>query len=565
MPLDQVHAGMRGTALTVFQGVKPEAMEVEVLGVLRKVTGPKGDLILIRLHGEKAEYTGVVAGMSGSPVFLDGKLAGALSYRIGEFSKEAIAGVTPIEEMLEIDERDSSIPAESPGTQTAANTAAKTASPDAASPDSLQRFAPLLRPIETPLVFTGFSEATVRQFAPQFAANGIVPVMGAGSSSDEKQPEPLEPGSMVSAVLVRGDMDIAAGCTVTYAEEGKLLACGHPILQFGKVDIPMNKARVVATLASPFSPFKIMNTTEAAGAFVQDRHSGILGRFGVEPKMIPVTLTVRGEDGPRVFHYEVLNNPRLTPLAMTATVFDSLQGTNQYSEETTYRLEGRIHVAGYPDVVLRTMFAPMDSPAPAALSAALGVGDRFNRVYDNPTTRPTITGVDLTYDLQRERRWARLETARTDVTEARPGDEVTVEAVLRPYRGERFVRTLKVKIPSSAPRGTLRLLVSDGDTLDRMRRISPALTRRLDLASIIALLNKEHGNQRLYVSVLQSNPQAMVEDKVMPELPMSILNVMDGMRGTQEMIVSNESALNETSIDMDHVISGSQILSLNIR
>src|SRR5579862_9622926 len=263
IPLDQIHIGMKGTALTVFQGVKPEPMDVEVLGVMHNVNGPKGDVILVRLHGTKPEYTGVVAGMSGSPVYLNGKLAGALAFRIGEFSKEPIAGVTPIAEMLEISALDQS-PTNAPIQATpAARWPSKTASPGvpALSSDSssVQNFANYLKPIETPLVFSGFSEDAIRLFAPQFATAGIVPVMGAGSVSDVKQPEALEPGSAVSAILVRGDMDIAATCTVTYMDAQHLLACGHPLMQFGSVDLPMTKAQVLATLPSPMNPFKIVN------------------------------------------------------------------------------------------------------------------------------------------------------------------------------------------------------------------------------------------------------------------------------------------------------------------
>src|SRR4051812_47230431 len=210
IPISAIHAGMRGVAYTVFQAVKPESMDVEVWCVLHNVNGPKGHIILVRLHGEKAEYTGVVAGMSGSPVYLNGKLAGALAFRIGEFSKEPIAGVTPIEEMLEINAMDHS-PAAGPGAIKVAtiNSQTKTSGPGVSS-TPVENVANYLRPIDTPLVFSGFSEASIKMFSSQFADAGIVPVMGAGSVSDAKQPEPLEPGSAVSAVLVRGDMDIDA-------------------------------------------------------------------------------------------------------------------------------------------------------------------------------------------------------------------------------------------------------------------------------------------------------------------------------------------------------------------
>jgi hypothetical protein len=569
IPVSQIHAGMRGVAYTVFQGVKPESMDVEVLGVLRNMNGPKGDIILVRLHGQKVEYTGVVAGMSGSPVYFDGKLAGALAFRIGEFSKEPIAGVTPIADMLEISALDRSPAEETSAIKPSVNAVAgKTGAPGEATglAGSGQDFTNYLKPIETPLVFNGFSEQAIHLFAGQFASSGIVPVMGAGSVSDDKQPEPLEPGSAVSAILVRGDMDIEATCTVTYMDAERLLACGHPLLQFGSVDLPMNKAEVLATLPSPLNAFKIVNTTEAVGTFVQDRHTGILGVFDRQPQMIPVTLSIHSSTGTKQFHYEVLNNPKLTPVALMVTVFNALHGVNEFGEEITYRLTGSIGVKGFPEVTMRNMFAPSEGAQPAAMQAAMSLGERFGRIYDNPYNAPAIAGVKLDFDLVRERRWARLESARTDVTEARPGEDIMVETVLAPYRGERIVRQIPVKIPTSASKGTLRILVSDGDTLDRIGHASPAFGRKLDLASTIALLNKEHSNNRVYVSLLEADPEARVADKVMPTLPISIMNVMDGMRGNQEMIVSGESNVDETATaPLDYVVSGVQLLTITVK
>src|ERR1700686_2766697 len=574
IPVDQIHPGMRGYALTVFEGVKPESMDVEVLGVMHNTNGPKGDIILIRLHGKKVEYTGVVAGMSGSPVYLDGKLAGALAFRIGEFSKEPSAGVTPIADMLEINALDKSPAEEATATKPGiSNAAGKTAAPgDGASfsgsmqATSPQDFASYLKPIDTPLVFNGFSEDTMRRFAGQFASAGVVPVMGAGSVSEEKQPEPLEPGSAVSAILVRGGMDIGATCTVTYIDPQRLLACGHPLLQFGSVDLPMNKAEVLATLASPLNAFKIVNTTERAGVFVQDRHTGILGVFNKQADMIPVTLAIHGESGTKEFHYEVLNNPRRSPVAIMATVFNALHGVNEYGEEITYRLNGSIDVKGFPKVGLRNMFVPTENGQPAAMAAALSLGERFGRIYDNPYNAPAVNSVKLDFDLVRERRWARLESARTDVSEVRPGDEIIVETVLAPYRGEGVVHQIPGKIPASASKGTLGILVSDGETLDHASRANPAFGRKLDLASTIALLNKEHTNNRLYVSLLQADPEARPADKIMPTLPISVMNIMDGMRGNQEMIVSGESSVDETATPLlDYVVSGAQLLTVTVK
>lgn len=560
--VDQIHAGMHGVAYTVFQGTKPEPMNLEVLGVLKNANGPKGDIILVRLVGEKPEYTGVVAGMSGSPVYLDGKLAGALAFRIGTFSKEPIAGVTPIGEMLEINALDQ--------TPTDTTVAAKSVGPSkTSSPGAINGLgnpANYLQPIEAPFVFSGFSEQALQQFAPQFAGAGIVPVMGTGSVSNVKQPEPLEPGSAVSAILARGDMDIAATCTVTYMDADHLLACGHPLLQFGQIALPMTKAQVLATLPSPLNAFKIVNATEPVGTFVQDRHTGIMGEFNKQPDMIPVTLNIHGGPRERQFHYEVLNNARLSPLALMVTLFNALQGTNEYGEEITYKMNGQISVQGFPNVNLQNMFAPTDGGQPAAVMAALSLGDRFGRIYDNAYATPHINGVQIDFDIVRERRWARMETARTDLTEARPGQEITIETVLRRYRGENIVCQIPVRIPTSAPKGPLRILVSDGETLDRIRQSAPSISRRLDLASTIAWLNKQHSNNRVYVSLLQADPEAMIADKVMPSLPLSVMNVMDGMRGTQEMTVQAESSVNEAATaPLDYMVSGAHVLTINIK
>ena len=345
----------------------------------------------------------------------------------------------------------------------------KTSGPGATDMSAFKGVAQYLQPIDAPFVFNGFTEASLNSLAPSSQQAGITPVMGVGSVSAEKQPEPLVPGSAVSAIMVRGDMDVAATCTVTYMDKDHLLACGHPLTQYGMVDMPMTKANVIATLASPLNAFKIVNATEAVGAFVQDRKTGIMGKFDREPQMIPITLNIHGPSGPKEFHYEVLNNPKLTPLMMMATVFNALMGMNQYGEETTYRMNGKIHVSGYPDVKMANMFSPTDSQ-PTAYAVAMALGEHFGRIYDNPYEAPMVKGVALDFDLERDRHSAVLENARTDVTEARPGDEITIEAVLRPYRGDRIVRRIPVRVPTSVPKGNLRILVSDAETLDHARR-----------------------------------------------------------------------------------------------
>jgi hypothetical protein len=331
--------------------------------------------------------------------------------------------------------------------------------------------------------------------------------------------------------------------------------------------MPMTKSQVLATLPSPLNAFKIANTTETVGSFVQDRKSGILGRFGKEPQMIPVTLNITAKGRTRILHFEVLNNARMTPVAMMASVYNAVQGTNAYGEDITFHVAGSIDVAGYPKITLDNMYAPQDggSAQPAGAQVAMAVGDRFSRIFDNPYQKAEVKGVNLNVSMLDERRAARLESARTDLVEARPGDTVMVETVLRPYRGEAVVRQIPVKIPTSAPRGTLRILISDGETLDRISRMGSGFNRKYDLNSTISMLNQEHSNSRIYVSLLESLPQATVGDNVMPALPGSVMNVMEGMRSTQDMTVLAESRVSEASSPMDYVVTGQQLLNINIK
>ena len=417
-PLSQIKRGMQGVAYTVFEGVNPEPMQVEILGVLKDSLGPGQDMILARLHGTKPEFTGVVAGMSGSPVYIDGKLVGAISYRIGQFSKEPIAGITPIEQMLEV--RDGEVrPASARGeNQGGVRNSAATGLPAVNAGSGVE-----MQAMETPLVFSGFSQETVDRFGDRFRAMGLTPVAGLGSAdSKASQPEPLVPGSAVSAILVRGDLSVAGTCTVTYVDPTRLLACGHPITQYGPVDMPMTKAAVIATLPSPLNAFKIVNTTETVGAFTEDRASAVMGRFGAKARMIPVTVqvvqpTTPGTPGSqtatreKTFRFEVLDNRQLTPSAMLVSIYQSLQGTNTAAAEMSYRLNGEIEVQGLSTVRVAGIVA-QNELYPAAINAALLVNDRFNRVYGNALDQPVVTGLKLKMEGIPERRTAVLESAR---------------------------------------------------------------------------------------------------------------------------------------------------------
>jgi SpoIVB peptidase S55 len=565
-PLSQLKRGMKGVAYTVFEGVNPEPMQVEILGVLKDSLGPGRDMILARLYGTKPEFTGVVAGMSGSPVYIDGKLVGALSYRIGQFSKEPIAGITPIEQMLEV--RDGEVrPAAARGIRAAPEEATATGLPAVNAGAGVQ-----MQAMETPLVFSGFSQEAVDRFGDRFRAMGMTPVAGlGGADANAVQPEPLVPGSAVSAILVRGDLSVAGTCTVTYVDPTRLLACGHPITQYGPVDMPMTKAAVVTTLPSPLNAFKIVNTTETVGAFTEDRASAIMGRFGTKARMIPVTVEIVQPAVPggtaakdKTFHFEVLDNRQLTPSAMLVSVYQSVQGTNAAAAEMSYQMSGEIGVQGLPAVKMSGMVA-QNELNPAAINAALFVNDRFSRVYGNPQDQPVVTDLKLKMVGIPERRTATLESARLGVLEARAGDTIDTEVTLRPYQAESRVMRLKVKLPVDLASGPVRVLVSDGATVDRLLGPSSPLRRAEGLADAVDQMNRLHANDRVYVTLLNRQAQAVLEGESLPGVPLSMANVLGPLKDSQRLSLSGESVVEAGSAEASYAVTGSQVLNLTIR
>jgi len=569
--LSEVHRGLHGVAYTVFEGTQPETMDVEILGVLKNVLGPDQDMILARLHGSKPEYTGVVAGMSGSPVYIDGKLLGALSYRIGQFSKEPIAGITPIAEMLAVNGSPNA------GNTNAAMWRAGTNIQATASllsgPSSAQGPTPVadstdIHPIETPLVLSGFSPEAVRFFQEHVSVMGLTPVAGlGGSSSDDghidSSSTPLLPGSAVSALLVRGDLEIAATCTVTYVDPRQVLACGHPITRYGDVSIPMTKADVVATLASPLNSFKIVNTTQTIGAFTEDRSSAIRGVPGESARMIPVTIHTHGGLRDRTLHMEVIDNPDITPGAVMVSLYESLLETNSYSEELTYELKGTVAIDGYPPLHLDSFIAPTEQ-LPSALRAALTVGQRFQTVYGNSARVRNIQSIELNIDSLPGRRSIQLERAQATQPAAHPGDTVTIEATLRPFRGEPKNIRIPIPIPLTLNPGPLRILLSDGATLDRLTTASSSNEGPLELSSVIHQMNSVHGDDRLYVTLLLPNAQAVVDGRTLTSIPISMANVLEPLRTNRGISLNGESVVPVTSIPVEAMLSGMQVVSLEI-
>ncbi len=580
----EVKPGMQAVAWTVFEGTEPEAVPIEIIGAWKNMWGPGQDVIIGKMGG-RAQRTNVAGGMSGSPVYIDGKLIGAVALRLSVFSPDAICGITPIELMLEINDLDQSRPMDArtpdktqpraqvtvPGNLLAQVVAA------GASPSLLQQ-APAMIPIETPLTFSGFDDSVLREFSPLFQQLGISAVAGgAGSSLKSAKPaagwqNSLQPGDAVAGVLVSGDMSVTGLGTVTYNDGRRVLAFGHPFFNLGPVDMPMSKGEVLMVLSSAFQPNKFANATEIVGSLHQDRHSGIMGVLGDESPMIPVDVKVRsfGENNgiraEKTLHFNIFQHQKWTPYLMMMTLYNSISGLNEFRDEATYRLNGKVDLDDHSSLALNTMQTAGEMPMPAPMLLAGWWGDKFNRLYLNAVKTPRLTRVAVSIDLLPERRVATIENAWAASSEVRPGETVPVKVFLRPWRGERLERAFDVKIPPGLGKGDHRILLSDADTVNRMQSMAGSSNRYIDIPQTVSLINQERSNNKLYVSLLESTPTAYYDDKTMPSLPSSVLNVMQaGRASSRSMVTSPESASEQMSIPFDYVVSGSYSLRFTVK
>ena len=585
LKLGEVKPGMKATAWTVFKGNTAEPVPVEVLGVMKNSFGPGQDVIIAKLGG-KAARTNVAAGMSGSPVYYEGKLIGAISLRYSVFSPDAIAGITPIELMLEIDQLDKSRPlevklsrpADSPGVESAQGIVPSAVSGEELALEIWNSAGAIPAPshvtaIETPLTFSGVHDDVLKLFGGYFRKAGVLAMQGgAGGGSSTvggKASGSLNPGEPVAAVLVSGDLSISGIGTVTYNDGERVLAFGHALFNVGPIEMPMAEADVLTVLASKFSPVKLANSAAIVGALHQDRHSGIMGVLGDTASMIPVSVRVRrfgDEDnllGEKNIRFEVFQNRKWTPPLLTLVLYNSVFQLNEFAAESTLRLRGRIEIDGEHTIPLQAMRTTTELPVPAPLALASWVGMKVHRLLRSSGEIPTLKQIDVTIDLIPGRRFAAVDHAWLEKTTVRPGDEVRGKVFLRPYRGERIETPFKIRIPSSAPKGRLRLLVSDAQTLNRATQIAAARTRLPNLSETVSLMNKEYGNHQLFISLLQSNVTARLEARTLPNLPLSVLNVMR-QSSKQRLWLEYESPLERFPIAFDSIVSGSYSIDLRV-
>jgi len=560
LPLSQVRAGMQGYAYTIFAGDQVEKFDLEVIGVLDNFLGPKQSIILVQLKGPKVEHTGVVAGMSGSPVYLDGKLAGALSLKLGVFTKEPIAGVTPIQDVL--DPPSQAAPAQASTQQLGL--------PSEASTRTTLPSGSALEPIETPLVFSGFQPATLQQFAGQLQGYGFIAAQG-GTAAPRPDDGHLAAGDMAGMVLVQGDASVNSACTVTAVQGDRVFLCGHPFLSLGDIQIPMARSRVVTTLSSDLASTKIVNVGGSIGTITGDHLTAVTGKLGAPPAMIPLDLTllVSGAEPAKQksLHFELINHPKLTPLLVALTTFNGLTQNSLYGEGTTLHLTGEIRLQGHAPVQIENTFAPGDSLSPDGLPIALTMQNVFTRLFVNTFEPAKVDRIILKVESVPGRKSFTIESAWLEKGEAAPGETLRVRVLLRPYRGPARIEETTVRVPEQVARGTtLRILVSDADLLNRASRgfaFGGAGSGPTGLDQLIALLNRERRNDRLYVGLFVPSPTLLWDDKELPNIPLSQINIVDGRPAPGSVQILRESLANESSIPLGGPVSG--VISLNLQ
>jgi SpoIVB peptidase S55 len=565
-PLSDVKPGLKGEMYTIYDGDQVEKTDLEVIGVLHNAVGPKLDVILVRLLGDKVQQTGVVAGMSGSPVYFDGKLAGALALKLGTFTREAIGGVTPIADMLEVAQSSTS-PSASPS---AIASSASVSVPEEFATHTFAEAAAgskqFLVPIETPLIAAGLYPETLAQFGKVFSSWGMA-VMAGGTAAPSPDDPHLKPGDMVGIDLIRGDLSISSGCTVTMVQGDNILACGHPLFGFGKVAMPLSRAHVLMTLASAASSTKIITTGATIGTLTQDRQTAVMGTLGAGPPMIPLDVTLDTPAAEKKYHFEVIESSQLTPTLVAAAAYNGIIGSPVYGEGSTLQLTGTIEVKGHTPVRLDDLFAPTDQNTPAPFFLATAVLADFGRIYSNPYESPQIDRIDLHVKTLPEKRWATIDTAWLDHSVVSPGETVSVKVLLRPYRGASFVQAIPVTIPPQTARGTLELVISDADFLNRNVQSLAASTQGQlpGLEEMIQLINRERHNDRLYATLLQATPTVLVEDKEMPNIPASAINVLNQRQNPGSARLLWQSTAGEWSVQMHQVIAGQDMLTITVK
>jgi len=576
---------MVGVGRTVFEGDRLDEFKVHILGVLRNVIGPRRNLILARLEGGPLAQTGVIAGMSGSPVYIDGRLVGAVSYSLGQFSKEPIAGITPIDEMIEAATFGTSrraaarvelhVPITPDGLRASLRQAFSWTRPFADTVADVQvlggvglqaGLGTLLRPIATPLTLGGFDAGVVDPIASAFRDQGFVPML-AGSSAAQANgnsgsSRPLRPGDPVGVALMSGDLELGATGTVTEIDGSRVYAFGHPFYGLGPTQFPMTRAYVHTLLPSLASSFKIASTGDVIGTFQQDRATTIAGTLGPGPALIPVRITLTSDRGTKkTFNMAMVNDQLFTPLLTYVSIVNTLTSYERQNGAASYVVRGTASVKKYGEVAFEDLFSG-DQPS---IGAAAYVVAPINFLLRNAFEDVELERVDLEIDASEQPRSATLERVWVDGNRVRPGAKVDLKMLLRTYRGDEITRTVPVEIPASA-RGTLSVMVADGTRLAqweaRELQVQPLQAR--GLPQMIRVLNNARKNNRLYVRLLGRDGGAVVKGESLSSLPPSVMAILESDRNGGSFRPLQNAVLGEYELTTEHAVNGSRTLSLTI-
>jgi hypothetical protein len=585
MPISEIRPGMVGIGRTVFSGTQVEEFRAHILGVIENVIGTQRNLILARLEGGPLATTGVIAGMSGSPVYIDGKLIGAVSYSLGSFPKEPIAGITPIAEMTDAT---SVISTRAPGSRVkvefplsrdgllqAFRKALNWNRPFADRPDDAQfvgstglagvggrEIATMMRPIATPLVMSGFEPDVASTLGAAFQDQGFVPMAGAAGTHPGEMPYdgPLKPGDAIGVTFVNGDLELGATGTVTHIDGDRVYAFGHPMYNLGPTEFPMTRAYVYTVLPSLFSSAKLSATGEVIGTFTQDRATAIAGRLGPTPNLLPVTMTLEANrGGKRSFKFGVVRDQLFTPLMTYTALVNTLGSYERQFGTASYAVTGTVHLKKYDAVTFDNLFAGDNSPSNASAYVVAPISALINNDYENVD----IDSLELTVKSTEEPLTATVERVWLDDPRPRAGRTVPLKVLLRTYRGEDLLRTIPIAIPPNAS-GTLVVMVSDGQRLTQTEQREARQPQPRSVGQLIRSLNKVRQNSSLYIKLLEANAGAVVNGELLSSLPPSVLAVLESDRSGGSFNPLSSATIGEWQLPTDHVISGVRTLTIQV-
>jgi hypothetical protein len=578
--VDEVKPGMVGVGRTVFAGDRIEEFQVHIIGVLKNVVGPNRNIVLARLEGGPLAHTGVIAGMSGSPVYIDGRLLGAVSYQLGQFPKEPIAGITPIGEMTDatalapITQGSRPVAINWPPTpadllaiwsrdlgRTRPFAEGGTTSLLSGDPDVLS-MAAVLRPISVPLVASGFTSDVLAPLEAAFTARGFVPV--SASAGEQPRPvststRPLRPGDAMGVALLTGDFMLGATGTVTHIDGDRIYGFGHPMYNLGPTEFPLTRADVHVVLPSLMTSTKLASFGSVVGTVQQDRATAVAGRLGDAPKMIPVTITLNSDRTPsRTFSFSMVRDHTFTPLLTYLTVANVLTSYERGAGPASYTVKGTATIREHGAISFEDIFAG-DQPVNAASAYVAGP---LTFLMKNAATPVDVEKIALTIDATERSRTARIERVWLDTQRPRAGRDANVKVLLRTNSGEEQLETISIHIPAHAT-GSLQLLVADATRLAAEdRRTTSRGAETQEVAQLIRTFNRARRNNRLYVRLSSPDEGAVVNGEPLTALPPSVLAVLEADRNSGTYSPLRSATRGEWEVPVELAITGSRQLTI---